>query len=479
MLGGAVSVMVQPTYTAETELFVATQNSGTLTELQQGNNFSQSRVQSYVRTVTTPIVLQPAIDKLGLDTTANDLASRVKASTDVDTVLIHISVSDSSPVQAAATAQAIATSLISAVEALEKPKSGGESAVTLSIITPATAPDVPSAPNTKINLALGFIAGLVFGVSAAVLKTTLDSRIRGESDLRKVTQAPLLGGIAFDTDAIKKPLLTQTAPQNPRAESYRQLRTNLQFANVSSQARSVLVTSSLPGEGKSTTATNLAIALSQAGQSVCLVDADLRRPMVSEYLGLDGSAGLTTSLVGEIELEELLQPWGDDNLYILSSGRIPPNPSELLGSMQMERLIRRLEETFDSVIIDAPPLLPVTDAAVLAQHVGGVMLVVGTHKVRQHDLEKSFRALDMVSATVLGVVMNRVPSKGPDAYSYGYYSPSDSNRDRARDSTLIKPEQKVAAVSESTPGYVALGKTLTAGDGRAAAPFLGSTTRHD
>lgn len=422
LLGGAASILTTPTYTSETQLFVAIQNSGSAQELQQGNTFSQARVQSYVKTVDSPVVLQPVIDTLGLSVTAEQLAERVEASTDLNTVLINISVEDQSPVQSAAVAQAVADSLIRAIDKLERPTSGGTSPVSLSITKPATAPAGPSAPNTQINLAAGLAVGLALGILAGVLRTTLDNRVRGEVDLRRVTESPLLGGISFDSKATKRPLLTQALPQSPRAESFRQLRTNLQFANVSGKAKTVLVTSSLPGEGKSTTAVNLAIAIGQAGQTVCLVDADLRRPMVGDYLGLDRNAGLTTALIGETDVNDVLQHWGQDNLYVLTSGQIPPNPSELLGSNEMGQLIRRLEQAFDTVIIDAPPLLPVTDAAVLSQHVGGVVVVVGSSKLKQQDLQKSLGALEMVGANLLGVVLNRLPAKGPDAYTYSYYS---------------------------------------------------------
>ncbi|WP_066293805.1 polysaccharide biosynthesis tyrosine autokinase [Arthrobacter sp. B6] len=422
LIGGGAAVLSKPTYTAETQLFVAIQSSGSVQELQQGNTFSQARVQSYVKTVGSPVVLQPAIDALGLNTTAQDLATRVKATTDLNTVLINISVDDQSPVQAAAIAQAVANSLVDAIDALEKPKNGGTSPVALSVITPAVAPEAPSAPNTRLYLLLGLVLGLAAGMAVSVLRSTMDNRIRGEADLRRITDAPLLGGITFDPEAVKKPLLTQAASQSPRAESFRQLRTNLQFADISGRAKTVLVTSSLPGEGKSTSATNLAIALAQAGQAVCLVDADLRRPMVNEYLGLDRNAGLTTALVGVADVNDLLQPWGDDNMYVLTSGQIPPNPSELLGSNEMASLIERLEASFDSIIIDAPPLLPVTDAAVLSQHVGGVVVVVGSHKLKHQDLEKSLNALKMVGSNLLGIILNRLPTKGPDSYSYSYYS---------------------------------------------------------
>lgn len=427
---GAVSLLMKPSYKSETKLFVALQNSGTVSELQQGNAFSQARVQSYVKTVTTPTVLQPVIDSLNLAATPQSLARTIVATSDINTVLISISVENESPVQAAAIAQSVSRSLIAAVDELEKPSDGGTSPVKLSIITPATAPASPSSPNVQMNLIVGLLAGLVTGVGIAVLRAILDTRIRGEADLRRVTRSAILGGISFDADATKKPLLTQAAQQSPRAESFRQLRTNLQFAHVSHESKTVLVTSSVPGEGKSTTATNLAIAMSQAGQSVALVDADLRRPMIADYLGLERNAGLTTALIGKADIHDLLQSWGDGQLYVLTSGQIPPNPSELLGSEKMRQLITRLESVFDAVIIDAPPLLPVTDAAVLAQQVGGVVVVVGTQKVRTGDLEKSLAALEMVRADLLGVVLNRLPVKGPDAYAYNSYTYSTSDKPR-------------------------------------------------
>ena len=422
LAAAAFSLLARPMYTAQTQLFVAIQSAGSVAELQQGNTFTQARVQSYVETVRTPAVLQPAIDSLGLDISAAQLADKVSASADLKTVIIKISATESSPVQAAAIAQAVGDSLISTVGDLETPNSGGTSPIRLSVVTPAVAPTAPSSPNTKQNLVIGLLAGVAGGVAFAIARGTLDTKVRGEADLRRVTDAPLLGGTTFDTRASKKPLLTQSAHQSPRAESYRQIRTNIQFANVNSTSKSILVTSSLPGEGKSTTATNMAIAMAQAGQRVVLVDGDLRRPSVAEYLGLEGSAGLTTALIGSAEVDHLLQPWGEDDLYVLAAGRVPPNPSELLGSEAMTHLLQELERQFDVVIIDAPPLIPVTDASVLAQKVGGVILVVGATKVKTQDVEKSLSSLELVKAHLMGVVINLLPTKGPDAYAYSYYS---------------------------------------------------------
>ncbi|MEA3550249.1 polysaccharide biosynthesis tyrosine autokinase [Pseudarthrobacter sp. C1] len=417
----AYTLSIKPTYTAQTKLFLATQSSGSVGDLQQGNTFIQARVQSYVEAAMTPAVLEPAAESLGKP--VGELVGKVTASAGPNTVIISIVATDSSAVQAAAIAQAVGESLIEVIDELEKPTNGtGSSPVRLSVVTPASPPAEPSAPNNRLNIALGGAIGLALGTGLALLRNVLDTKVRGETDLQRVTDAPVLGGIAFDADATKKPLLTQAPSQGTRAESFRQIRTNLQFAHVSHGSKAVLVTSSLPGEGKSTTAINLAIAVAQGGQSVALVDADLRRSRVGEYLGLEKNAGLTTALLGKADLSELLQHWGQDELYVLTAGQTPHNPSELLGTEAMKNLILRLEQDFDAVIIDAPPLLPVTDAAVLAQHVGGVVLMVGSSRVKLPDLEKSLNALDMVDADVLGVVLNFLPVKGPDAYAYSYYS---------------------------------------------------------
>ncbi len=436
LAGGLFSISVSPSYTSQTQLFAATQNSQSITELQQGNSFTEARIQSYAETADTPLVLQPVIESLGLSASPAELAEQIEASADLNTVLLTITATDSSPVQAAAIAQSVADSLVDAIAELETTSTGGESPVKLTIVMPATAPVEPSSPNTRINLALGFVMGLFLGLAAALLRSVLDSRIRSEADLSRISEIPVLGGIAFDDDATRKPLLTQAPVQSPRAESFRQIRTNLQFAHVSHNSRAILVTSSLPGEGKSTTAVNLAIAMAQSGQSVVLIDADLRRPRVNDYLGLERNAGLTTALIGRATVTDLLQPWGEDELFVLTSGQIPPNPSELLGSKRMKDLITGLENDFDAVIIDAPPLLPVTDAAVLAQQVGGVVMVVGSSKIKGSDLGRSLGALEMVNADVLGVVMNLLPSKGPDAYAYTYYT------SEAAESSSLKMNRK-------------------------------------
>lgn len=457
LIAAGLSLAVTPTYTSTTQLFVATQSSGSVSELQVANTFSQDRVQSYVQTVKTPAVLQPVIDELGLEDSSAQLANRISASAERSTVLIRISASDSSPARAAAIAQATAQNLIATVTELETPSGGVVSPVKMTVVTPAVAPSSPGSPASKQYLLVGLLVGLASAVAIAAGRSIFDTKIRGEGEVARISNAPILGGIAFDDDATKKPLLTQAGHQSPRAESFRQIRTNMRFANIDSPSKTTLVTSSMPGEGKSTTATNLAIALAEAGQRVALVDADLRRPSVAKYLGLEGNAGLTTALVGSARLDDLLQPWGQDELYVLTSGEIPPNPSELLGSDAMSELLDQLSASFDAVILDAPPLIPVTDAAVMAQKVGSVVVVVGAGRIRTQDLVKSLGALELVSAKVRGVILNMLPTKGPDAYAYSYYSyeshtktekPRKSRRNNVNGSHLKSSGRPVSLSSE-------------------------------
>ena len=234
--------------------------------------------------------------------------------------------------------------------------------------------------------------------------------------LRELTGAPNLGFIAFDPRTPKRPLTVHEDPQSPRSEAFRQLRTNLQFVDVDQPRKVVVVTSSLPAEGKSTTLANLAIALASAGQRVAVVEADLRRPMLAELLGLDRSVGLTSVLAGRVEVSHAIQHWSG-GVDVLASGPLPPNPSELLASGQMASLVAQLREEYDAVLIDTPPLLPVTDAAAVAPASDGVILVCRYKTTKRDQLRTAVQAVRSASAPVLGTVFTMVPVSGPRAYA--------------------------------------------------------------
>ena len=267
--------------------------------------------------------------------------------------------------------------------------------------------------------------GLALGVGQALLRDTLNTRVRNEADLAQVTDRALLGQIMLDDGGKDGRVPVIAEPRSLRGESYRRLRTNLQFLGLTEGQRSIVVTSTVPGEGKTTTAINTAVAMAEAGSRVLLVDADLRRPRVADSFGFEGAAGLTTVLIGRAALADVVQPYGAGQLDVLTSGPIPPNPSELLGFDAMKTLLREATDAYDVVLIDAPPLLPVTDAAILANIAGGALLVVGSRIVRRAELDSALKALDRAEARVLGLVLNKVKHEDEDRYGYDQIYQSD------------------------------------------------------
>lgn len=417
----AYSLAKTPEYSSSAKVFVSTQSSDNVSDLTQGNTYSQQRVKTYVNLVSTPIVLQPVIAALELNITAGQLGGQVSAVATPDTTIIQITATSEDPVLAAELANTTAESLTGVVAKIESTDDGATTPVKLTRVQEANVPTTPGSPNVPLNLALGVLVGLALGIAFAVLRETLDTRIRNERDIEGLTEIPIMGGIAFDPKAKQRPLIVQADPKSPRAESFRSLRTNLQFLDVSDQPRSYVVTSSIQSEGKSTTAANLAIALSDAGHRVIIIDADLRRPKLATYFDLEGAVGLSDVLIRRATLEDTMQPWGRGALTVLPAGAIPPNPSELLGSSVMQKLISGLEKQFDYVLIDAPPLLPVTDGALLARHTGGALVVVAAGRTHKNQLKGALEALVHVNASVAGLVMTMVPTKGPDAYGYARY----------------------------------------------------------
>lgn len=420
--GAAASILATPQYQARTQLYVSVQASDDGTgALVQGSTYARQIVTTYVSVASTSLVLDPVVEQLQLEMTAAELAEYISADSPTNQVLINISATSPDPDQAALIANAVGESLKDVVKNELEPESpGGVSPVSLRTTQQALTPESPVSPNVKINLALGLLVGLALGVGIAVLRNTLDNRIHSLHDLELVTDKPLIGSIIDDPDAKKNPLIVHLQPNSPRAESFRALRTNLQFLNVGAQNRSFVITSSGPGEGKSTTATNLAYSLAQTGAKVALIEGDLRLPKACEYLGLEGGAGLTDVLIGKAALNDVLQRWGRSQLYVLPAGRTPPNPSELLGSAEMEDLIHTLNEHFDYVIIDAPPALAVTDAAVLGSMTAGLLMVVASGSTTKNALEGALRTLETAGTKVLGVIITMMPTKGPDSYGYGY-----------------------------------------------------------
>jgi succinoglycan biosynthesis transport protein ExoP len=438
LTAGGYAFTQQPMYAATTQLFVSTSGdqAGNAQAAYQGGLFGQQRVKSYAAIVSSEPVVQRVKDELHLPESVTHLRAEISASAPLDTVLVDVTVSDPSPGRARAIADSLGRQFANRINELETPQGQKTSPVKVSVAQPPTLPTSPVSPKKKLDLALGILIGLAVGAGGAVLRETLDTRVRDQDSVTDLVGAPVLGGFLENESARVRPLMADEDNFSPRAEAFRQLRTNIRFLSVDQTLRSLVVTSSVAAEGKSTVASNLAIALAQSGEQVVLVDADLRRPVVGEMMGLNPQVGLTNVLLETTHLDAALQEYRPGlSLQVLASGPIPPNPSELLGSQRMRDVLMALQDRSTIVIFDSPPLLPVTDAAVLAAHTDGAILIVRAGHTHRDQVRNSIASLRQVGAQLSGVVMNRLPARRPGAgYGYGY-------------NTYYGPREPITAIS--------------------------------
>jgi capsular exopolysaccharide synthesis family protein len=291
------------------------------------------------------------------------------------------------------------------------------------LVTPALTPASPSSPKPVEDALLGLVAGLVLGLGTAFLRDSLDDTLSSKEATERAGGAPVLAMTPLVSSWRRQnPLVVTVAePDSPGAEAYRSLRTSLQFARQEQQLRSLVVTSPGAAEGKTATLANLGVVFAQAGERVVLVSCDLRRPRIGAFFGLDEQAGLTSVLLDQRTLEETVLPVpGFDRLSLLPAGPVPPNPAELLDSARARDIFTRLRDQYDLVLIDSPPVLPVTDAAILSRYADATLMLAAAGQTRRSDLHRAVEKLDQVGATILGTVLNKVTRQTGNYYGYGY-----------------------------------------------------------
>ncbi|MGX5714876.1 polysaccharide biosynthesis tyrosine autokinase [Arthrobacter sp. MAHUQ-56] len=444
-LAAAGWTVLQPKiYSSDSSGIVVTPGSDNVSLALAGDSLAKAKVKNYESVAKSRLVADRVIASLDLKTSADALLGSISVKVPLDTAEIRVTAQSTDPATAQRVADAWVNGLAAQVEAIETAPSseaagsgataGMPSAVRVQPLGKAVLPTSPTSPNIKLNLALGALVGLALGVAYALVRRHLDRRIRKAAEIERLFGVPVIGTLPVDhrLDERSTILDAGTAAQlhdagGAMAEALRELRTNLSFLDVDQPPRIIVVTSSMQAEGKSTVTANLAVTMAAAGENVVVVDGDLRRPTLVDVFNLVPGVGVTDVLTGTAQLADILQPWGAlPNLSVLGSGRIPPNPSELLGSRAMKNMLDALAK--DAVVlIDAPPLLPVTDAAVLSRAADGAILVVRTGKTTQEQLDQSLGNLEKVKGRILGAVLNYVPTKGTDAYSYyGTYTSSAS-----------------------------------------------------
>lgn len=417
----AYTLLSTPLYQASTRLFVSATTSGaSATDLYQGNRLSQDRVLSYTELLMGETLAQRTIDKLGINMSAGELRAHIKASAKADTVLIDVGVVDKSPVEARDIANALSDEFVIMVRELETPEDGSRPDARVVVEQRASLPTTPVSPKPTRNLLGGLGFGLLFGIGVALLRDLLDNTVKARESVEEITGVGLVGTIPLDKDRRKEPAIPFDSNNSGIAEAFRKLRTNLQFLSVDNPPHVIVVTSSLPSEGKSTTAINIALALAEAEHNVVLVDGDMRRPMLANYLHLVGSVGFSTVLSGSASLSEVLQKTTYPGLTVLTSGPTPPNPSELLGSLAAKKVLSDLRAQFDYVIVDSSPLLAVTDAAILAAGADGVLIMARFAQTKREQLTHAVGNLKDVDARLLGAVLTMMPTRGNGSYSYSY-----------------------------------------------------------
>lgn len=406
-----------------------------------GDQLASAKVTSYVDIGSWRSVAQYAIDSLGLSASPEQVVTRVSVSNPVNTVIIHVSADAGTPEEARDLAEAWIRGMVQAIDEVEGNGTEGSAPVTLIPGDSARLPGAPSSPNTRLNLLLGGLVGLAGSIGYAVVRHTLDRRVRHPKDIERETGTAVVGTLPLERKLVQARSVvafdSNAANNNAGlAESLRELRTNLQFMNVDSPPRVIVVTSPVPGDGKSTTAANLAVSLAAAGQRVVLIDADLRRPVVHSVFGLPDEVGLTDVLAGRVRLADVSYTADRSGmLTVLPAGRIPPNPSEVLGSQRMRELLASLRQDH-LVIVDAPPVIPVTDAAVLSTAADGVLVIVSAGKTTFDMLQKSIDNIARANGDVLGVVLNKVPRKGAESGYYGYQYKGEYYASDAKGSTV-------------------------------------------
>lgn len=291
------------------------------------------------------------------------------------------------------------------------------------VVSVAVADALPVAPTPLRNAILGLAVGLALGLGMAFLYEYMDNTMKTTEETERIVGAPVLGTIPLEKyeKGVKRRLSVIEAPSSPAAESYRVLRNSLDFINFEHEMKTLIVTSAAPAEGKSTVAANLAASLSQAGKKVVLLSSDFRRPTTESFFGVTNLIGLSDVLLGTHSLKSALQRPGDESLLVLTSGKMPPNPAELLSSTKMQSLVDELEEWADWVIIDTPPLLAVADPASVARWADGVLMVSQAGRSTRDASRKAVELLGKVGARIIGVVIWGL-QEGKDGQGYGYYA---------------------------------------------------------
>ncbi len=395
-----------PQYTSSVTFYLSTPPAAAAGNALSADQVTQRRIVSYIELVKSERMASLVLSDTGLSGTPKSISRDISATTPPNTVLLNVTASGSSSQRADKIVAAVSKNLAPLIKTLEH---GSPRTTTLvNIVSGPSTITTKVSPRRQLDLGVGLLLGVAVGVALAVAR----DRSGASDQAGLATSDPLsLARIPFDPAARKFPLIVNGQLHSARAEAYRQLRTMLQYIEDGQTPKVIAVTSAVSNQGRSSTAVNLAIAFAQAGRSTLLIEGDLRRPRAAQYLGVTATMGLTDILRDQVALEDALCSTDSPGLTLLPSGSMPVNPSELLNTAAMARLIDSLREKFDVVLMDTPPLLPVADAAVLSRLADAVIVTVRYRKLKDSELAAALSTLSAVNATVAGTVLTMIPKR--------------------------------------------------------------------
>ncbi|MBM7807000.1 receptor protein-tyrosine kinase [Geodermatophilus bullaregiensis] len=425
LLLGATSVfgftLTQPReYVSHTQFFVSTTEAAPTVDAYSSSLFAQGQAASYAELVTGSRTADLVIDALGLDMTSAEFSAKIAASVVPNTVLLDVSVTDSSPERARDIARTIGQEFPDLATQLE-PSVNGESPVQLTVVDAAEMPTGPASPQVVRDSALGAAAGLLLGVLVALVRDLLDRTVRNSDEASSAARAPVIGVVLKDS-TLEKQHTIDRARASRAVNGYLQLRNNLQHLGGDEPPRVIMVSSAVAAEGRTTVVVNLGLALVRSGHKVAVIEADFHRPRLDQYLEMESGPGLSDVLTGQADLDAVLRRYGDGNLSVLGVGLSRHDNGDLLASSEMTAVVEKLRGANDFVIIDAPPVLPVGEVAGLAAMVDGVVLCIRYGKTRKAQLERASATLRRVDSAILGCVVTAAPEKTELAKAFGYGS---------------------------------------------------------
>jgi len=431
--------LLTPQYTASTTLMV-TRPTDTSQILYQDIQVSRQLVNTYREIIHSRRVLEVAIANRSLPYNVTDLREKVDVQSVRDTELITVDVTDPEPQLARDIANVLASAFMTEINEIMQIEN-------VSVVDEAVLPGGPVSPRIPLNVAVAFVVGLMAAFGIAFLVEYLDRTIKDPEEVQKLLEIPVIGLVP----AVEgQNLFTMEDPRSPASEAFRTMRTNIQYSSVDRPVKKILVAGANPACGKSTIMANLGVTMAQSGGAVLLVDADLRRPTLHNFFEINSEPGLTNLIFKEdLDPAKLIQRTEHKKLFILPSGPIPPYPAELLASEKMKKLIEYFAEHFDYIIFDSPPIIAVTDAAILSRMVDGTLMVLDYGRVRKEDAAGAIEQLSRVQANVIGAVLNAVPqSSSYYDYQYYYYYGSSTPRHSRRKLKQRKKQDKVIETAE-------------------------------